>query len=245
MSTLWQWDSSKGKVIASLGVDGAVRVPPSHCQPAAINARMINLRGLLCEGPVVCKVAGRGRGSAIPSDGESLRGLVARAPLRLTSCMSLNSLLLVLLLLGGCASHSPAPSKPAVAEEYITALKETQKEFAKYKVPGLKSVKDCTQDKCPADKGIWMNQDDFDKWDDAIDDLLHGKETYEHVLLLKDRKINQMVDGWSQTDIALKKAEAEAKKLEEQREHEERWRFVKDSFYNILIGTMSIINYIK
>ena len=153
--------------------------------------------------------------------------------------MRLNSLLLVLLLLGGCASHSPAPSKPAVAEEYITALKETQKEFAKYKVPGLKSVKDCTQDKCPADKGIWMNQDDFDKWDDAIDDLLHGKETYEHVIDLKDRKINQMVDGWSQTDIALKKAEAEAKKLEEQREHEERWRFVKDSFYNILIGTMS------
>ena len=159
--------------------------------------------------------------------------------------MRLNSLLLVLLLLGGCASHSPAPSKPAEPEAYIQALKETQKEFAKYKVPGLKSVRDCTQESCPANKGIWMDNKDFDAWDDAIDDLLHGKEVYENVLHLKDRKINQMVDGWSQTDIALKKAEAEAKKLEEQKEHDDRWRFVKDSFYNILIGTMSIINYVK
>ena len=153
--------------------------------------------------------------------------------------------LLLALTLTGCASSPKVEHKPAEPEAYIQALKETQKEFAKYKVPGLKSVRDCTQESCPANKGIWMDNKDFDAWDDAIDDLLHGKETYEHVLLLKDRKINQMVDGWSQTDIALKKAEAEAKKLEEQREHEDRWRFVKDSFYNILIGTMSIINYIK
>ena len=35
--------------------------------------RTMNLRGLLCEGPVVCKVAGCGRRCASRSDGESLK----------------------------------------------------------------------------------------------------------------------------------------------------------------------------
>ena len=149
------------------------------------------------------------------------------------------------LLLSGCASNPPPPPAPAVAEDYITALRETEKQFTKYTVPGLKSVRECDKDKCPTGKGIWMDEKDFAAYDDAVDALFHYKETYEDVIHLKDKKINQMVDGWSQTDLALQKAKQEAIKLEEEMEHEERWRFIKDGFYQTIIGVMSIMNYIK
>ena len=153
--------------------------------------------------------------------------------------------ILLLPLLTGCFVSNPSPREEIKPSEYITVLAEEEKVFETYEMESLETIRECAFNPCPENEGIWMSAEDFAILDKTIDDLFHFKSVYEDVIALKDEKINQMVEGWSETDMASQKNEEAAERLERALEKEEKWGFVKESFYQTIIGVMSIVNFIK